>query len=191
MIYVLAMEKFSSHDRENFFTPQRLNHELKAVVNALPKVSVAEEINLPSKVVGQRIVERENSAYTTKIQERVKTLVEKAQITDQFKQLVIDRFTFVAEIGFDRTSENFVQEMFFFLDHSHLNSGGIFDPHHAARLERIAIMQEARLLQMEQRVFTKLVDEERAKKTYAPKIAALQEWKEQITQRYGEYNYSK
>jgi len=187
------MTEFLHPEHENP-TPQQLNAELTSVLDLLPQGRLS-GIEFEGDDTGEKAglygfaqgLKRLNSEYGQKLLARTTELVGKASITERFKEHIVEEFAGWLEEGRDpETDTKDMTKAFFFLDRGHPGSGGIFDPKRAVTLERIALAKKAGQLAWAQKALAKIYGEERAKELYETKRLAVEEWREQINQRYGE-----
>ncbi len=196
MIYISRisyMTEYSTPEQANP-TPQQLNTELTSALDLLPQGRLS-GIAFEGDETGEKAglytlakgLKRLDSEYGQRLQDRVTELVSRASITERFKEYIVDEFAGWLEEGRDpETSTGGIAKAFFFLDRGHPGSGGIFDPKRAVTLERVALAQEVGQLTWGQKALARIFGEERAKELYAPKRHAVEEWREQIKQCYGE-----
>lgn len=180
-------------------TPQELNAELTSVLDLLPKVSLDDEAaafevsgviqpvadayfndSYYSWLVKER---RLHSGYGELVLDKITRLVGRANITEHFKQYILDMFTLWLEEGIYPDQAENVERTLFFLDRSRPGSGGIFDPERAASLDRRALEERGRLmLNIPPEELTLVIGEKRARNFYT----TMKEWREQIKERYGD-----
>lgn len=169
-------------------TPQELNTALIEFTKHLPKVIPIEEIeNMESEAFGDLMDHREQSEYSIRLIANLTSLLDRSNITEQFRRFIVKGFRDSAIIGGpDLGDDNYTNEFFFFLDHNKPQSGGIFDPERAKELEKISISRELKYIASEEKILAKRLGEERAKALYQPRREAVGEWRTQFKENYGE-----
>jgi len=177
-------------------TPQQLNAELISIVDLLPKVHITDAVanadiqqdergpslEAQDAIEGRRL----SSDVWKKLEKHISELVDKANITHYFKQYIIEAFTWEMGTGSSPNVGPDFNRQFFFLDTSRPRSGGIFDPNRVGTLERIALTRKATETAGLQKGLVKLVGEEQARRGYASQWQAIEDWRNQIKQRYPE-----
>jgi hypothetical protein len=143
---------------------------------------------------------RLNSDFGQQMIQRVTALIGNANITDHFRQYILNQFRRGLENGTEsysraevdtETNVTFLDtELFFFLDRRRPGSGGIFDPQRAATLERIALMKTARMTQGFQHGAEKLGFSGKGMELIQQEVEhrweVIRDWREQINRRYGD-----
>lgn len=191
-------ERLRSDDQENQ-TPQQLQAELISVLELLPKMDIEDEstlleesgvLKLPSYYEYEYLVRerRLHSGYSEVIMDHITGLVGRANITEHFRKYIVNKFAHWLEQGIapDRDPQD-IENSLFFLDRSQPESGGIFNPARAATLEWRALADS----EFGQSTLEKIAAKsERWQEFYKQRKQALEDWKEQILQRYGEQGIS-
>jgi hypothetical protein len=185
------MEGNTSPEQENQPSPQELNSQLNQMIERLPQMSVGEENSVDDESFGEMMAKRGNSEYGEKLKVRVREFVNRANITEQFKNFIVDQFDVLAKVGVDPNNQELLDEVLFFLDRSHSGSGGIFDTNRARQLERVALARKVMETQSAQdglaRIHAKFNrGPEQAREVYKPEWEALETWKTEFRQNYGE-----
>lgn len=84
--------------------------------------------------------------WSTDFNNEVSQLLKDAQITPFFKNKIILTLRTNVLVGIDEEERDYICKMFFFLDDDNPESGGIFDPASAVKIEREAIKDQIRLV---------------------------------------------